>query len=427
MNMATAEYEKKNLKSAKATPINNIATGKVANTIPPAKTATGITAKPAASTKTGVISTTAVSNKVKNAPKPTTLKPIPNKALNVPKKKTVATRNIGKVIGANDGNIGKVLPKSKGAGKISSNKQKATNKKAKTSTKKSNKNARNAYRKWAAANKNAKANKSKPKANKSKPKGKKTTNNKSTFNLSKKTQTAVNNVDKRYKKYEDLYNANIDKQAKRDTEASNAQYSQSANSAAIRNAVQKKELQRQMYRNGITGGASETTMMNAANNYATQQTKISTDKAAAANKIRAQAQASKDSFKLSNSQARDTARESAKDRVYNKYENWLKRQDDLRKERKADKRYKAETKYNHKQDRLARKDRLNERKYNRKVDTYNRYAATVGGYDTVKSVNKQIRKIKKSGKGKWKLKYLRKQRADIRRQKKEDRMRMKGK
>lgn len=418
MNMATAEYEKKNLKSAKAAPINNIATGKVANTISPAKTATGITAKPTASTKTGVISTSAVSNKVKNAPKPTTLKSIPNKTLNVPKKKTVATRDIGKVIGAKDGNIGKVLPKSKGAGKI---------KKAKTSTKKSNKNARNAYRKAAALNKNAKANKNKPKANKSNPKGKKATNNKSTFNLSKKTQTAVNNVDKRYQKYEDQYNANIDKQAKRDTEASDAQYSQSAHNAAIRNAVQKKELQRQMYRNGVTGGASETTMMNAANNYATQQTKISTDKAAAANKIRAQAQASKDSFKLSNSQARDTARESAKDRVYNKYQNWLKRKDDLRKERKADKRYRAETKYNHKQDRLARKDRLNERKYNRKVDKYNRYAATVGGYDTVKSVNKQIRKIKKSGKGKWKLKYLRKQRADIRRQKKEDRMRMKGK
>lgn len=409
MNMATAEYEKKKLKSAKAAPINNMATGKVANTIPPAKTATGVVAKPTASTKTGVISTTAVSNKVKNAPKPTTLKPIPNKALNVPKKKTAATMNIGKV-----------LPKSKGAGKISSNKPKATNKKAKTSTKKSNKNARNAYKKALT--------KASPKPKKTTPK--KTTPKKTAaqrYNLTGKTNNATKAEEKRYRDYQNQYNKNVDTQAKYDTEASNAQYDQSAAAAAQRNSVQKRELQKQLYRNGISGGATETSMMNAANNYATQQGRIASEKIGAANKIRQQANASKASFALSNAQARDTAVQQAKDRAYNKYENWLKRQDDLRKERKADKRYKAETKYNHKQDRLARKDRLNERKYNRKVDKYNRYAATVGGYDTVKSVNKQIRKIKKSGKGKWKLKYLRKQRADIRRQKKEDRMRMKGK
>ena len=205
------------------------------------------------------------------------------------------------------------------------------------------------------------------------------------YNYNKRVNKAVNRVSNQYKNYENQYKKNVNAQKNADISASNAQYDASAKSAALRNAVQQKELQRQMYRNGITGGATETSMMNAANNYANQQGKIASDKAAAQNTIRQKANADIAAFKLQNMQNKATALESARDREYNKYQNYLKR-----------------------------KDTLNDRKYNRKVDKYNRYAQTVRGYDTVKSINKQIKKIKKSGKGKWRIAYLKAQRADVR-------------
>ena len=216
------------------------------------------------------------------------------------------------------------------------------------------------------------------------------------FQYNKRVNKAVSNVKKQYQNYQKKYNANVNAQMKRDVNASNAQYDANARSAALRNAVSQIELQRNMYRNGITGGASETSLMNAANNYANQQGKIASDKVASANTIRNKAAADRASFALSNAQARDTAIQSAKDRVETKYQNWLKRKDtreNTRWQRKWDK---------------------NERRYSRKIDRYNRYAATVGGYDTVKKVNREIKRIKKSGKNLWKLAYLRKQAADIR-------------
>ena len=216
------------------------------------------------------------------------------------------------------------------------------------------------------------------------------------YNYGKRVKNARNTVNKRYDNYMSKYRQTVNAQKNADIKASNAQYNANAQQAALRNAVQQRELQRQMYRNGITGGATETTMMNQANNYANQQGKIASDKAASANTIRQKANADIAAFKLQNMQNRAAALDSAKDREYNKYQNYLKRRDDLRKERKEDRRYRSET------------------KYNRKIDKYNRYAQTVSGYDNVKAINRQIRKIKKSGKGKWRIAYLRQQRAAIR-------------
>ena len=215
------------------------------------------------------------------------------------------------------------------------------------------------------------------------------------YNYGKRVRNAVKTVDKRFNNYQKQYNKNVNQQRNADIRASNAQYNANAQQAALRNAVQQRELQRQMYRNGITGGATETTLMNQANNYANQQGKIASDRVASANTIRQKANADKAAFRLQNMQNRAAALDSAKDRTYNMYQNYLKRRDDRRKERKEDRRYRNET------------------KYNRKIDKYNRYAQTVSGYDTVKAINRKIKQIRKSGKGKWRIAYLRQQRAAI--------------
>lgn len=212
------------------------------------------------------------------------------------------------------------------------------------------------------------------------------------YNLGKRTKTAVNNVAKRYRNYANQYAKQVNTQRDADIAASNAQYTANSQSAALRNAAQQRQLQRQMYRNGITGGASETTMFNAANNYANQQTKISNDMAAAANTIRQKANADKAAFRLQNAQARDTAIDSARDREYNKYQNYLKRKDTLNERRYERRRYRNET------------------RYNRRQVAGERYAR---GYSNVKSVNNAIKRIKKSGKGKWRLPYLRAWRTEL--------------
>lgn len=219
------------------------------------------------------------------------------------------------------------------------------------------------------------------------------------YNLAKRTKTAVNNVAKRYRNYANQYAKQVNAQRNADIAASNTQYDSNAHQAALRNAVQQRELQRQMYRNGITGGASETTMMNQANNYANQQGKIASDKAASANSIRQKANADKAAFRLQNAQARDTAMDSARDREYNKYQNYLKRKDTLN-----------ERSYQRGRDRINDARYRNERRYNRRQVAGERYAR---GYSNVKSVNNAIKRIKKSGKGKWRLPYLRAWRTEL--------------
>ncbi len=225
-----------------------------------------------------------------------------------------------------------------------------------------------------------------------------TKNKKSGFNYNKRVNNAVNKVTNQYTGYANTYKKNVNTQATADINASNAQYDASAKSAALRNAVSRRELQRQMYRNGITGGASETSLMNASNNYANQQGKIRSDRVAAQNTIRQKANADIAAFNLSNAQARDTAMQQARDRVETKYQNWLKRKDDLRKEKKEDKRWNKEWKY-----------KVNDRNYQRKSESYTRRAQ---GYNSVKAINKAIKKAKKNGNLAY-VSYLRARRTEL--------------
>lgn len=363
----------------------------------PAKAATAVKASTSTKKVTPVTSTaktaTGTATKVSGATKmATALKKVANKFTPIKVKtpttgKVLPTTNLGKTTGTT--NLGKkttskkttskktapLTPEQKkqtpkktttnlNSGKTTTTKKKTTNKKTtnKTTTNKTTTN-------------------------------KTTTNKTSTYNLAGKTTNAVNKVEKQYQGYEDAYNKQVDTQSKNDTAASNAQYDLSSAAAAQRNAVQKRELQKQLYRNGITGGASETSMMNAANNYASQQGRIASEKAGAANKIRQQANASKASFKLQNMQARDTAIQSAKDRVYNQYQNWLKRKDTKAQQKLENERYKADQKYRKERDKVA------DKRYAQATEKANqdaKYTRIANGYTSIKSIDKAIKKYKKS-------------------------------
>ena len=321
------------------------------------KGSAGTTTKPALrAPKTGVVQSTATTNSTRTTPR---LQSISQSALSIRNNAVAKAGNLGTVF------------------------KKTTN----------SKTLKNKVTKAAKNNKSTKA-----------TKGNKKTTNKG-YNLTQKTKNAVKTVNQRFKNYLNQYKKTVNTQVKNDTNASNAQYNANAQQAALRDAVQRRELQKQMYRNGITGGATETVMMNQANNYANQQGKIASDRVASANTIRQKANADIAAFTLQNMQNKAAALDSAKDRVYNKYLNWQKRQDDLRKERKADKRYNAETKYNHKQDNYNKKQ-------TKKAERNTTYQLQVSGYNSVKTINNLIKKAKKQGKT-WKIPYLVARRGEI--------------
>ena len=129
---------------------------------------------------------------------------------------------------------------------------------------------------------------------------------------------SVSSVNAKYKKYYDLYEQGRWDRAQDDINASNADYDEQARQTHLRNARQNRELQESMLRNGITGGASETTLLNAATNYQNQLGLIAANKAAAAQRVRAQARQDVNAYNLENRKLQETAVSNEQERLESK-------------------------------------------------------------------------------------------------------------
>lgn len=184
---------------------------------------------------------------------------------------------------------------------------------------------------------------------------------------------SVSSVNAKYKKYYDLYEQGRWDRAQEDINASNADYDEQARQTHLRNARQNRELQESMLRNGVTGGASETTLLNAATNYQNQLGLIAANKAAAAQRVRAQARQDVNAYNLENRKLQETAVSNEQERLESK-RRWN---------------------YNAK---LAKKKR-NE----------SRFAKNIGGYTNISQIKTLMKKYKKNKKNRWKVPYLRKQ------------------
>lgn len=184
---------------------------------------------------------------------------------------------------------------------------------------------------------------------------------------------SVSSVNAKYKKYYDLYEQGRWDRAQDDINASNADYDEQARQTHLRNARQNRELQKSMLRNGVTGGASETTLLNAATNYQNQLGLIAANKAAAAQRVRAQARQDVNAYNLENRKLQETAVSNEQERLESK-RRWN---------------------YNAK---LAKKKR-NE----------SRFAKNIGGYTNISQIKTLMKKYKKNKKNRWKVPYLRKQ------------------
>lgn len=184
---------------------------------------------------------------------------------------------------------------------------------------------------------------------------------------------SVSSVNAKYKKYYDLYEQGRWDRAQEDINASNADYDEQARQTHLRNSRQNRELHESLMRHGITGGASETSLANASTNYQNQLGLIAANKAAAAQRIRAQARQDVNAYNLENSKLQETAVSNEQERLESK-RRWN---------------------YNAK---LAKKKR-NE----------SRFAKNIGGYTNISQIKKLMKKYKKNKKNRWKIPYLRKQ------------------
>lgn len=176
-------------------------------------------------------------------------------------------------------------------------------------------------------------------------------------------------IKEQYAGYIKSYADQANKQANNSILASDNTYNSAVKNAYIQNMRNARALQQNLQRSGITGGATETSLVNAQNNYLNAVGKLQSDKAAAAASARQNAQDNIAKQTLAYDQdmqnALSTAQANYDTRVNNQRTfDEQKRQYDL--------------------------NRKDANKQN-KIELYSKRAE---GYSTVKSVNSAIKKIK---------------------------------
>lgn len=186
--------------------------------------------------------------------------------------------------------------------------------------------------------------------------------------------TNVNNLyDAYYKYFQDSEQAKADRQ-KSQNEANTAS---NTRAAYVNNQLSERNLNASMARQGITGGASETSLLNNSNNLANVQSgmknNLQTNNSNIANNLTDALSA----YKLTNDQNRETALNNAR-------ELWDKEQ---------------ETKYNQQTAAQNKKEKD--------------YANTISRFDTVAKCDAAIKTASKDPNQKWKIKFLQEQKAKL--------------
>lgn len=228
-------------------------------------------------------------------------------------------------------------------------------------------------------------------------------------------------------KYNQLYNtasAKLDKQYNNyyNTEAKQLTATNNANKQAnltnrdsqIRNAyranaLQQRALNAQMARQGITGGASETSRLNLANNFNATAGSYRNAATAANAALDSALATSLTSKRLAYQQQADNAKQAERTRYdnlaqaeYNRLSENYKRKIEAQNTAYERKQAAAKTKY-------EQKTAAKQWKYKVKTETQQRketqYALKVKGYSNA-TIDKEIKAIKKSGKNTWRIAYL---------------------
>ncbi len=192
-----------------------------------------------------------------------------------------------------------------------------------------------------------------------------------------------------------------------------AEYDSQAKSAYISKLQNQRTLNDNLARAGIRGGTTETTNARLLSNYENNRNQIAANKSSALTAIDRNAddmifnyKQQQEAAKLQYIQAREAeARQIAETK---RQEQWNAQQAQKEREWNAQQ-SKIERDYNAKQ---AQKERNQAKKETKKQNRETRYAATIGGYDTVKKCDAAIKAAKKSGQT-WKIPYLRNQKAVI--------------
>ena len=166
----------------------------------------------------------------------------------------------------------------------------------------------------------------------------------------------------------------------------NATYDDQLREAYVNRMQNQRTLANNLAQAGIRGGASETANLKLATTYENSRNDINKGRNAAIANIDQQANKAIYDFNTTQEAARQTYIQN----------------------REAEERQIAETK---------RQEQW-QAQQTKKANDEKRYAATIGGWNSVKKINKEIKRIRKSGKNTWRIKYLRAQRAVLQAKKK---------
>lgn len=185
------------------------------------------------------------------------------------------------------------------------------------------------------------------------------------------------NVVKKYDNYYNQYSAAETAKANQQKAANTATANNNVRQAYVNSQLANKSLNANLARQGITGGASETSMVNANNNLANVQSGYKNNLASTNQNVDNTLSSTLQTYKLENDKNKDTAYQNERN---------LYRQDKQ----------------------TALNNKINAQNVREK-----RYANTISGYTTKRSIDKAIKEAKKHKSTRWKVGYLRAQRATL--------------
>lgn len=177
-------------------------------------------------------------------------------------------------------------------------------------------------------------------------------------------------IEDQYAKQYGAYSNQLNKQAQDDIASANQQYDANQRSNYVNYMMGQRDLANQLGQMGIRGGGSETSMLRARTNYENNWNSTEGARNSAINDINKTMQNNLAAYKL-----------------------------------QADQNMAAEIQ--------AEKEKAAAWEEEQQQKAENRYASTISGWNSISAINKEIQRIKASGKGKWRIYYLRARRTEL--------------
>lgn len=235
-------------------------------------------------------------------------------------------------------------------------------------------------------------------------------------------------IRKNYQKYYTDYAAQRQNEADRATESANAQYNNAQRQNYVDYRMAQRDLPEQLARQGITGGASETSLLRGQTNYENNRNAVEMQRNSRLGEINNALSDALANYRMTadqnmneeiqrnlqlQSEYEENQRREREERFANNISGY-RTESSVDKAIEAAKKSGETWKIPYLRARRTEIIQQNETKQQEKQERREqRFANTISGYDSISGIDKKIASIRKSGKDTWRIPYLRARRAEL--------------